>query len=65
MTVINGAIGKSPAIDKLNCLPAANHQEKIVKEMEHIICNGENGKYQPVSISFDRCIKELQKQIKK
>lgn len=42
MTVINGAIGKSPAIDKMNQRKKEQVKKGIAEEMEQLICEKSN-----------------------
>jgi len=67
MSVINGAIGKSPVIDKLNHLGGGSRNQMISEEMEHIIRNDVS--FSPirvgesVPVSFEKCREELKKLI--
>lgn len=61
--VCNGAVGKSPMIEKMNQLPAGQIKTMSSAQMERLVCKGKI-KYRPVSISFNNCQKELRKQLR-
>lgn len=62
-SVMNGAIGKSPLIDKMNQLTAENVKSKTTAQMEQQECNGKTVKYPSVPVSFSGCKKEVRKQL--
>lgn len=62
-SVINGAVGKSPLIDKLNQLPAGQIKNKVSKQMEEVVSGNNKTLYPAVPVSFDKCKKEIKEQL--
>ncbi len=62
-SVINGAIGKSPLIDKINQLAAAEVKNKAITQMEQQIYGGTTVRYPSVPVSFPKCREEMKKQM--
>jgi hypothetical protein len=62
-SVINGAVGKSPLIDKLNQLPVGQIKNKVSKQMEEVVSGNNKILYPAVSVSFDKCKKEIKEQL--
>lgn len=62
-SVINGAIGKSPLIDKMNQLAAEEVKNKASAQMEQHICGGKTVKYPSALASFPECKAEMKKQM--
>lgn len=62
-SMINGAIGKSPLIDKINALTAEEIRIKTVGRMEQQVLGAGREKYPEVSISFPQCKKEAARQL--
>lgn len=60
--VSNGAVGKSPMIEKINQLPMGQMKTMSSAQMEQLVCK-KKMKYDPVAISFGNCQKELKKQL--
>lgn len=60
--VSNGAVGKSPLIDKINKLPAGHTKGMVAKEMEQLVCEHSKAIYPTVSISFSKCQDEVRQQ---
>lgn len=62
-SMINGAIGKSPLIDKINELTAEEMKLKTVGRMEQQVLGAGREKYPEVPISFPRCKEEAVRQV--
>ena len=62
-SVINGAIGKSPVIDKINQLTVKEAGERTAAEMEEQVCSGKRENYPSLPISFPECKREIKKQL--
>ncbi|MFR3730688.1 hypothetical protein [Lacrimispora sp.] len=62
-SVINGAVGKSPLIDKMNQLSAGEVKNRVPKQMEKFVSEHNEMILPPVSISFDRCREEIKRQL--
>lgn len=62
-SVMNGAIGKSPLINKVNLLTEREVKDKTASQMAQQICGGKSVKYPSVPVSFPKCKKEIKKQI--
>lgn len=62
-SVINGAVGISPAIDKINQSFVKQAEDFANVQIEQLVFDSEKTIYQPVLISFDVCRKEIQKQM--
>jgi hypothetical protein len=62
-SVINGAVGKSPLIDKLNQIPGEQIKNKVPKQMEQVVCGHNQTLYPTISASFDKCKKEIKEQL--
>lgn len=62
-SVINGAIGKSPLIDKVNQLAAKEVAIRTNAQMEQDIYGGKTLKYPSVPVSFPECKKEIRNQL--
>lgn len=61
--VMNGAVGKSPLIDKMNEIPAVQMSSQCSRQLERLVCEQNHAAYQPVSVSFQQCRKEMQEQV--
>lgn len=64
-SVINGAIGKSPLIDKMNQLAEKEIQNKTTLQLEQQVLQNNSAKSPSFSISFSGYKEEVKKQIKK
>ncbi len=62
-SVVNGAIGKSPLIDKMNQLTAREVRNMTTAQMVQQVCGGKTVKYPSVPVSFFGCKKEMKKQL--
>lgn len=62
-SVMNGAIGKSPLIEKMNLLTEREVKNKTVSQMAQQICGGKSVKYPAVQVSFPNCKKEIKEQV--
>lgn len=62
-SVINGAVGKSPLIDKVNQLPVCQIKSRVPEQMEQLVLGHSQMIYKPVKLSFDRCREEIKKQL--
>lgn len=62
-SVINGAVGKSPMIDKLNQLSVGQVREKVPMQMEQVVAGHNQILYPDVPVSFDKCKKEIKNQL--
>ena len=62
-SVINGAIGKSPLIDKVNQLAERETRVRANEQMAQYVCGSDTVKYPSVPISFPECRKEMKKQM--
>lgn len=62
-SVINGAIGKSPLIDKINQLAAKEVTILANTQMEKYVYGSDELKYPPVQISFANCKREIRNQL--
>lgn len=60
-SVMNGAIGKSPLIDKMNLLTEGEIKKKTASQMAQQICGRKSVKYPSVPVCFSECKKEIQK----
>ena len=58
--VINGAIGKSPVIDKMNQLSANEAKNKTTNQMAQHVCGQGGVRYPTTPISFQGCGKEIE-----
>lgn len=54
-SVINGAIGKSPIIDKMNKLAANEKKSKVTTQVSQYVCNKKGVRYSSPSVSFQGC----------
>ncbi len=54
-SVINGAIGKSPMIDKMNQLTANEAKTKTTDQVVQYVCGQGGVRYPSSPISFQRC----------
>ncbi len=59
-SVINGAIGKSPVIDKMNQLSANEAKNKAADQMAQHVCSHGGVRYPSTPISFQWCGKEIE-----
>ena len=59
-SVINGAIGKSPVIDKMNQLSANEAKNKTTNQMAQHVCGQGGVRYPTNPISFQGCGKEIE-----
>lgn len=62
-SVMNGAIGKSPLIDKMNQLTVREIRNRTTAQMEQQVCGGDTVRFAPVPVSFQGCKEEIRKQI--
>ncbi|WP_313186952.1 hypothetical protein [Lacrimispora sp.] len=62
-SVINGAVRKSPLIDKMNQLPVGQVKSRVPEQMEQLVSGHSEMIYQPVQLSFDRCREEVKRQL--
>lgn len=62
-SVINGAVGKSPLIDKINQLPVGQVKSRVPEQMEQLVLGHSEMICQPVEFSFDRCRQEIKRQL--
>lgn len=62
-SVINGAVGKSPLIDKMNQLSVGQVKSRVPKQMEQLVSGRGESISQSVSLSFDRCREEIKRQL--
>ncbi len=62
-SVINGAVGKSPLIDKMNQLPVGQVKSRVPEQMEQLVSGHSEMIYQPVPFSFNRCREEIKRQL--
>ena len=62
-SVTNGAVRKSPLIDKMNQLPVAQVKRMASKQMEQLVFGHRNKIYPPIPVSFDACKKEVKTQL--
>jgi hypothetical protein len=62
-SVINGAVGKSPLIDKLNQLPVGQIKNKVPKQMEQVVSGHNKALYPTIPASFEKCKKEIKEQL--
>lgn len=62
-SVINGAVGKSPLIDKVNQLPVYQIKNRVPEQMEKLVLGHSEMIYQPVQLSFDKCREEIKGQL--
>lgn len=62
-TVINGAIGKSPLIDKMNQISVEQIKSRVPEQMENLVLKHGETIYQSVPISFEKCKKEMKMQL--
>lgn len=63
-SVVNGAVGKSPLIDKLNQLPSAQTDSRVSRQMEEFVMGDKSLIYQPVPVTFEKCKEEIRTQLK-
>lgn len=54
-TVMNGAIGKSPIIDKMNKLALSEKKGKMAAQVSQYVCGKEEVRYSFSSVSFQGC----------
>lgn len=62
-SVMNGAVGKSPLIDKLNQQTMQGVKNKTSIEMEKQVCGGNTVKYPSVPVSFQKCGEEIKQRL--
>lgn len=60
-SVINGAIGKSPVIDKMNQLSAVEAKSRTTDQMVQHVCGQGGVRYPSTPISFRGCGEELER----
>lgn len=61
--VMNGAVGKSPLIDKMNEIPAVQMCSQCSRQLEKMVCEQNHAAYQPITVSFQGCRKEMKEQL--
>lgn len=54
-TVLNGAIGKSPIIDKMNKLAANEKKSKVAAQVSQYVCSKERVRHSFSAVSFQGC----------
>ena len=54
-TVMNGAIGKSPIIDKMNKLAISEKKSKVATQVSQYVCGKEGVRYSFPAVSFQGC----------
>ena len=59
-SVINGAIGKSPMIDKMNQLAVNETKNKTTDQMVQHVCGQGGVRYPSTSVSFRGCRKAME-----
>ncbi len=64
-SVANGAVGKSPLIDKMNLLTAVQVKEITSGQMKELVCGHADDIYPSFPVSFDECKKEITEQLYK
>lgn len=64
-SVINGAVGKSPMIDKVNRMTAGETMDRAAERMENLVCREGIEKYPTLPISFPECKNEIKRQIER
>jgi len=62
-SVINGAVGKSPLIDKINQIPVWQVKSGVQEQMEQLVTGHSGEICQSVQFSFDSCRKEIKEQL--
>ncbi len=62
-SVANGAVGKSPMIDKVNQLPIGQVKSRVPKQMEQLVSGQREMICKPVTFSFNRCREEIKGQL--
>lgn len=61
--VSNGAIGKSPGIDKINKAHGGNASSFAARKMEDLVCSHNKQIYPSIAVSFEQCKTEVRRQI--
>lgn len=64
-SVINGAVGKSPMIDKVNQLTEGETRDKAAERMENLVCRKGSENYPALPVSFPECKNEMKRQIER
>lgn len=64
-SVINGAVGKSPMIHKINQLTAGETIGRAANRMENLVCEERNVKYPSLPVSFPECKSEMERLIER
>lgn len=59
--VANGALGKSPLIDKINQLPVEQITDRVTGQMESHIFGHKEPVCPPISCSFNTCQTEMKR----
>ena len=54
-SVMNGAIGKSPAIDRINQMTAEEMGSRTTARIEECVCRNGSAKYMSANVSFSAC----------
>lgn len=62
-TVINGAVGCSPAIEKINRLSTNEMETKAAGQIEQLVFGSGGTGYPTVSCSFETCRETMRKQL--
>lgn len=62
-SVINGAVGKSPLIDKINKIPVWQVKSGVQEQMEQLVTEHSGVICQSVQFSFDTCRREIKEQL--
>lgn len=60
-SVMNGAIGKSPMIDKMNQLAANEKQSKTTAQVAQYVCGDAGVRYPSTTVSFRGCRKAMER----
>lgn len=59
-TVMNGAIGKSPIIDKMNKLALSEKKSKVAAQVSQCVCGKGGARYSFSSVSFQGCRRAME-----
>ncbi len=62
-SVINGAVGKSPLIDKINKIPVWQVKSGVQEQMEQLVTGHSGEICQSAPVSFNMCKKEIKEQL--
>jgi len=62
-SVINGAVGKSPLIDKINKIPVWQVKSGVQEQMEQLVTGHSGVICQAAPVSFNMCKMEIKEQL--